>query len=239
MSTSRRVTLAILAIVTVAIPAPGAGLSIDSMDVVPAGSVVGWGSPFTVTLTVSGGTPPYTYSWTQNGGSPIAISGAETAMIAGTTPTRVENLTARDRTVWQVTGWSTRDTSIEFWCVVSDSLSDSVSESVIITMTPFASIGEGFVGLGTEVVLNGADQNLYDWSLTSAPSGSLTGIAVGSADTQAPYFIPDVAGYYVTSESYSGETVTVIADEWRGVGTIDGSTPFAIPRCLAPSHPAQ
>lgn len=229
MSMSTRLAALLVTLSVYSIPALGMPPSIDEMMVTPGDPAVGWGTAFTVTAVVTGGTPPYTYSWTQIGGTPIPISGQTTGTIAGTTPTRVENLTALDRTSFQVTGWGVEETTLEFWCTVSDSLMETDAGSAIVTITLRTSIGEGFVGEQTEVVLNGADQPSYSWSLVP-PAGSSAGFVGGSAGTQAPFFFPDAEGTYVATEAGSGEAVTVLVGRWKGVGTIDGAT-ATMPQC--------
>ncbi|GAB4262138.1 MULTISPECIES: carboxypeptidase regulatory-like domain-containing protein [Deferrisoma] len=74
--------------------------------------------------------------------------------------------------------------------------------------------------IGVPVLLQGAEQEDYDWSLT-APSGSAAQLV--DAQTRNPEFTPDVPGLYAVTEANSGETLEIYAARWEGgLTALDG-----------------
>jgi hypothetical protein len=90
------------------------------------------------------------------------------------------------------------------------------------------------VPIGAPVLLNGKDQESYDWALTLPPASTAD---LADAATRNPEFVPDVPGLYrvdVTDEA-SGETVTlrIYGGTFRGVivGEDENGRPVADSAC--------
>jgi hypothetical protein len=65
------------------------------------------------------------------------------------------------------------------------------------------------------VLLYGADDTNYNWTIVSQPVASSATLM--DAATQTPWFTPDASGVYEIQETSSGKTVTVHSGLWRGV----------------------
>ncbi len=76
------------------------------------------------------------------------------------------------------------------------------------------------IPIGVAILLHGkskADGSSYQWTVTPPAASAITGLM--DADTQNPYFTPDVAGKYVVSESEIGASLELYAGSW--VGALD------------------
>ncbi|MHC4090492.1 MAG: hypothetical protein ACYSVY_09490, partial [Planctomycetota bacterium] len=94
------------------------------------------------------------------------------------------------------------------------------AEAEIHTALPWpVSPGLGNVPVGRAVLLHGKTQDAYDWAL-STPDGSAASLA--DADSQNPYFTPDVSGMYAVTVTNTtvdpAEVVTldIYAGTWTG-----------------------
>ncbi len=92
------------------------------------------------------------------------------------------------------------------------------------------------VPIGVTVLLNGKDQESYDWMMTLPPASSAE---LADADTRNPEFVPDVPGLYRidVTDIESGETVTlrIYGGTYRGVivGQDEDGRPVSDPACLS------
>jgi hypothetical protein len=92
------------------------------------------------------------------------------------------------------------------------------------------------VPIGVTVLLNGKDQESYDWLMTLPPASSAE---LADADTRNPEFVPDVPGLYRidVTDIESGETVTlrIYGGTYRGVivGQDEDGRPVSDPACLS------
>ncbi len=92
------------------------------------------------------------------------------------------------------------------------------------------------VPIGAPVLLNGKEQESYDWMLTLPPASSAE---LMDAGTRNPEFVPDVPGLYrvEVTDMESGETVTlrIYGGTYRGVivGQDEDGRPVSDPACLS------
>jgi hypothetical protein len=93
------------------------------------------------------------------------------------------------------------------------------------------------VPLARPVLLHGADQAAYDWTLVAPASSSA---ALVDPTTQNPDFAPDVDGMYVLMENVSGSILDVYAGTWRGVivGQDENGRPVADDACTGCHNPS-
>lgn len=95
------------------------------------------------------------------------------------------------------------------------------TDLTIAAALPFVvSAGLRNVPVGLAVLVHGKAGDSYNWSV-AAPGGSqITGVE--DADTQNPFFTPDVSGKYTLTESVSGASIDVIGGKWMGAIGPDG-----------------
>ncbi len=126
------------------------------------------------------------------------------------------------------------DGTYEIQLIVNDGAIDSATDTVIITAattnsTPVANAGPGQnVNVGDLVTLDGSSSSdadgdllVYNWSLTSAPTGSSANLFDATAVN--PNFTADVYGDYVFSLTVDDGTAT------SSIDTVTISTQFAPP----------
>lgn len=89
--------------------------------------------------------------------------------------------------------------------------------NVSVNLPYVVSAGISDVAIGLPVLIRGADQTEYSWSL-EVPTGSKSGL--DSLTDQNPSFTPDAVGKYVITEQNSGTDLNVYAGTW--VGAISG-----------------
>jgi hypothetical protein len=102
--------------------------------------------------------------------------------------------------------------------VTTTSGSYHAEEHVVAAIPWKVSTGLLNVPIGVPVLLQGKDQDSYDWTL-SPPSGS--GATLMDASTQNPEFVPDVSGHYSVMVTNGGSkeliNLAVYAGTWLGV----------------------
>ena len=89
-------------------------------------------------------------------------------------------------------------------------------ELAVTTELPWGtSTGVRTVPVMVSVLLYAKDDTSYNWTITSAPTGSTA--ALTDATTQTPWFTPDKVGTYLVEETTSGATLDVHAGSYHGV----------------------
>lgn len=197
---------------------PGASVTLKATTEITDGS------------TISG------YKWSQVSGVKATISGAETDTIkltladaAAYKDALIKGLPILDRfTIQAINPHSLEAAEVATFKVTVTTSSGSYSDTVNVNAHLPYVINTGIrnVPQGIPVLLNGENQNSYDWSV-SGPSDTMA--ALTDTTTQNPSFTPDVAGKYTLTEKVSGATITVYAGTWAGgiTGQDENGRPLA------------
>ncbi len=224
--------------------------SVDG-DAAPGSSVSA-----TVSVEILDGSTIESYSWAQSPGLPATIAGAATDTVTVTLPDTdaykaellsllVEPAIGEDdlppyvqlpegefpgglQDRFQVVGldpFTLEEVGlIALELTVTTTSGEFTAEVAIHTELPWA-ISPGLLNVptGRSVLLQGKTQDSYDWAL-AAPGGS--GASLVDADTQNPYFTPDVVGSYTvtvmntTVDPAEDVSLEIEANTW--VGAITG-----------------
>lgn len=102
---------------------------------------------------------------------------------------------------------------------VSTDQGDHKAIGTVAAHLPFAATaGIQNVPVGVPVLLHGADQDAYNWSLSGPGENTLT-----EGNSQDPYFTPKEVGQYTVAESTSGKSLTIHAGNWVGAISAKGA----------------
>lgn len=176
-----------------------------------------------VDVTAPDGSTVESITWSQASGTPATLAGATTdtltvtlADAAAYRDALVGALRQLDRFGVQAINPHSLEVArtAEFHVDVVTS-SGTFSDDVEVTVDLPYDVSPGLrnVPLGRTVLLHGADQASFAWSITR-PTGSAA--ALDSATIQNPSFVPDREGAYTVSESVSGASFVVYGGEWSG-----------------------
>jgi hypothetical protein len=192
------------------------------------------------TVDAADGSQVTAYQWEQAAGVPASLSGADSDTLTVTLDDAaaykaalVTVLQPVDRFGVQAINPHALDAAevATFKLTVTTS-SGSYSDSVNVSADLPYVIGTGVsnVGIQVPVLLRGAAQESYSWTM-AGPSGSSASLA--EATSQYPSFTPDVEGKYTLTEATSGASFDVYAGTWMGVivGLDANGRPEADPTC--------
>lgn len=193
---------------------------------------VGYGASVTLTATVTGGGA--TYLWSQTDGELVELSGVDLAQASitfNTLPLAAHKPNIPDE--FAMLGISAEEAGRYTFEVEVTSRGQTATDTVVIRCTS-ATTSLKNVPVGAPAYMNAGVQGSYVWTVVSAPAGSaITTASIVGAATQTPFFVPDISGQYVINEAVRG-SITIIAGEWVGVGTITGAA--AVPPTCGACH---
>lgn len=177
-----------------------------------------------------GATP--TYQWTQTAGPQVTLTGVDTLTPSFTTLNTTDGMAYLEAKyvehgehelpnrfgVRAMTYKDDTDLSYTFKLTVTAGEQSASGTVTLSTLEP--SSGLPNAAAGTIVILEGLDQENYNWSMTFEPyeQGKTSSAALQYADAKYPTFLPDTAGTYTLTEAFSGNTINVYAGTWWGVG---------------------
>lgn len=164
------------------------------------------------------------YAWTQTNSAQATIDGGNTANptitlgdVAAYKQALIDHLPVLDR--FEILGIDPHafelGAMVAFEVEVTTTSGTYTHEVEVHADVDFADWATGLrnVPIGVPVLLGGADQATYNWTL-SRPSGS--NATLMDADTRFPYFTPDVGGAYSVTETNAAVTIEISAGEWWG-----------------------
>jgi hypothetical protein len=178
------------------------------------------------TVDAADGSQVTAYQWEQTAGVPASLSGADSDTLTVTLDDAaaykaalIEALQPEDRFGVQAINphaLEAAEVATFKLTVTTDSGSYSDSVNVSAHLPYVISTGVSNVGIQVPVLLRGAAQDSYTWTM-AGPSGSSASLA--DASSQYPSFTPDVEGKYTFTEATSGASFDVYAGTWMGMIT--------------------
>ncbi len=204
---------------------PMNGVAVDAVDDLTAAT--GEAVPLSAEVTVlNGATGTPTYAWRQVAGATASIANGNTANPTVTLGQRsayrgalYDHLETLDRFMVQgINPLALEEAGMAVFEVDVTVDGRTYTDKVAVhTPVPYAvSAGIRTVPTGSPVLLHGAEQASYNWSVV-APSG--TTVALDSPTVRNPSFTPTEIGQHTVTETVSGTTIEVFAGEWRGIIT--------------------
>ena len=200
------------------VPAAAVTVSVASPDATePGGS-----AELSATVMAYDGSNVTGYAWTQTGGVDTQLADAATDTLTVTLPAMqayrdalVEHLEAKNRFgVLGINPFALEETeAMSFQVTVTTTTGTYKANGSVMAHLPYAiSTGLETIGIGTPVVLSGAEQADYDWTLTPPANSNA---ALDASDVRIPSFTPDLAGEYEITEA-GGAAFSVFAGTFAG-----------------------
>ncbi|MFO1050768.1 MAG: carboxypeptidase regulatory-like domain-containing protein [Planctomycetota bacterium] len=186
------------------------------------------GSTFTLTATVTpmDGSTVQSYAWSQTHSAAAAITGDNTPTpsitlgdLAEYKAALLSHLQVQDR--FEILGVDPYALElggmVAFECAVTTTSGTYTKDIEVHAKLEFAAVCTGLRNLpiGVPVLLGGADQASYNWTLNRPPGST---VALMDADTRFPWFVPDVGGIYTVNvtklANNSNVMIELNAGEW-------------------------
>lgn len=192
-----------------------------SADAGPDQSNVGFGSAVQLDASASTGDGPLTYLWEQQRGLKVSLSDFTSQMPAFTAPTMADMVLDHNVEKFDVLGIEPNFLEVAFLLTVTDANGHSDTDTITVSLLEpqsgdyFRTSGLYNVALGSPVYVHGPlSQETFNWEL-DGPFNSVAGLM--DTTTRFPNFVPDVTGFYLLSETVSGESLEVHAAQYSGI----------------------
>jgi hypothetical protein len=221
---------------------PGAVPTISSIT--PAMTNVGFGKTIDLHVVAADtDSANLTYTWTKTGGPAVTLTNANspdaTVTLATLPAARVmpsgETVALPDE-MGVVSFTPDNAGRYTFSVKVTDPEGHVATKTVSVSSMAFNTTGLRQVAHDQPVYVRGiAGQASYNWTLTTKPGTSAA--TLSDATTRFANFKPDVVGKYVLTESVSGKTLEIFANDWNGSqGTAEASCTGCHNGTIAPDN---
>jgi len=167
------------------------------------------------------------YQWKQVSGTPATITNPNSSTASITLGNSsaykaelLKSLVQQDRFVIQgISPHAIESAEVGTFQITVTSSTGSYTDTVNVSVNlPYVvSAGISDVALGLPILIHGANQEAYSWSLVTPPGSNAV---IDFLTDQNPSFTPDLVGQYTITEKNSGKTLNIYAGTW--VGAITG-----------------